>query len=282
MSSFRALLNQYREDFIEHVNYETLKLFLFELCQEKDINLYREMENACPEDIEAKFHLGVKRLLQQEPLAHVLGYCYFNGNRLLVNKDVLIPRYETEELVMNILMECDTFFQEYQQIDAVDIGTGSGAIAISLAKDEKKMYMYASDISEAAIAMAKQNATLNDVEIQFYCGDMLQPLIDHHILVDLLVSNPPYIPIHEELEKSVKEFEPHVALFADESGLRYYQEILSNCHKILKPRAMIAFEIGYNQKEALQSLCQKYLPNAEFNCIQDINQKDRMVIIKVK
>lgn len=281
MSSYRELLDLYRQEFIEKINYETLKLFLFELCNEKNINLYLEMEKQCLEEVETKFHQGVKRLLKQEPLAYVLGYCYFNGNKFKVNNNVLIPRYETEELVMNILIECDQFFKDYQFINAVDIGSGSGAIAISLLKDETKMKMLATDISEEALLVCQENAAINNVELKTIQGDMLEPLIEKKYKFDLLVSNPPYIPKNEEVEISVKNYEPNIALFADEDGLKYYREILSQCKYILNSKAMIAFEIGYNQKQALENLTKELLGDVDFKCIKDINQKDRMVIIKI-
>lgn len=281
MNSFRDLLNLYREEFINNSNYETLKFYLFELANQYKINLYLEMENNCPLNLEKQYHQGVKRLLKNEPLAYVLGYCFFNGNQLKVNSDVLIPRYETEELVMNILIESDHFFKDYQEIKAVDIGSGSGAIAISLAKDEAKFKMIATDISAKALDILKINSILNDVELEVFYGNMLEPLIERKIKVDLLISNPPYIPETEELEDSVKCFEPHIALFGGKDGLKYYKEILSNCHYILNNKAMLAFEIAYNQKEAIYDLAKQYLKDFEFNCIKDINQKDRIVIIKI-
>ncbi len=283
MSNYRFLLNNSYELAEKHnISFETFRLFLFELCNEKNIDLFLEMENEVDLEVLAKFENGVPRLLNHEPLGHILGYSYFNGNKLIVNNDVLIPRYETEELVMNILIESDNYFKENKDLTVSDIGSGSGAIAISLLKEENKIKkMYATDISEKALEVAKKNAELNEVDIEFLLGDMLQPLIEKNIKLDILISNPPYIPEKEDLDVSVKNFEPKIALFGGDDGLAYYRSILSNAYKVLKTKAMICFEIGYNQKESLEKLTNEYLKNYEFNCIKDINGKDRIVIIKL-
>ena len=179
-----------------------------------------------------------------------MGYSWFYGYKFKINEDVLIPRYETEELVANILAKKDEIFND-QNVDAIDVGTGSGAIAIALKKEENSINMYASDISEKAIVVAKENALNNEADISFMCGDMLQPFIDANIKCDILISNPPYIPSEEKIEDSVYDYEPHVALFGGTDGLEYYRIIFQNCKKVLKEKSFMAFEIGYNQFEIL-------------------------------
>lgn len=281
MSSYQHLLNEYKKKFDEIGEFETLRVFLFELCNEKNINLYLEKDNEVDEEVFLKFNEGVKLLLEKKPLAQVLGYSYFYGYKLKINDDVLIPRYETEELVMQILIEIDNFFKG-EKITAADIGTGSGAIAISIMKETNNIDMLATDISKNALLLAKENAHLQKVDIEFLEGDMLKPLIEKQVKLDLLISNPPYIPKDEIMDISVKKYEPSVALFGGDDGLSYYREIFENCQKILNKKFMMAFEIGYNQKEEIKKLAEKYFKNIDFKCFKDINKKDRIVIIKGK
>lgn len=281
MSSYQELLNEYRKSFDEIGEYETLRVFLFELCNERNIDLYLDKDKEVDNVVLSKFNNGINLLLQKKPLAQVLGYSYFYGYKFKINEDVLIPRYETEELVMQLLIEIDNFF-ENKEVTAADIGTGSGAIAISLMKETKNIKMFATDISQKALLLAKENSLLQNVEIDFLEGDMLEPLIDKNIKLDLLISNPPYIPKDEKLDISVKDYEPAVALFGGEDGLSYYRKIFENCKKILNKKFMMAFEIGYNQKEEIRKLAEKYFEDFEFNCFKDINKKDRIVIIKGK
>ena len=140
--------------------------------------------------------------------------------------------------------------------------------------------MVATDISEGAIEVAKANAKLNDAKIEFMVGDMLQPLIDRNIKLDVLISNPPYIPQEEVLENSVKDYEPHVALFGGSDGLYYYKQIFKNANKVLNEHAMLGFEIGYNQRENLTKVAKEYFKEAKvIEVIKDINGKDRMMFI---
>ena len=260
---------------------ETMKVFLFELCNERNIDLYLNLDNEASEEFIEVFNEGAKRILNHEPMNYVLGYCWFYGYKLKVNKDVLIPRYETEELVGNILARVDEYYGDYHKIKIADIGTGSGAIAISLVKEESKLDMVATDISDVALEVAKENARINDADIRFMCGDMLKPLIDNNIHLDILISNPPYIPSEEDLEVSVKDFEPHVALFGGEDGLKYYRTIFENADKVLNENAMMGFEIGYNQKESLTALAREYFKDADIEVLKDINGKNRMMFIKL-
>lgn len=280
MSTYNKLLHLYRKDFNElGLSPETLKAFLFELCNEKKVNLYLELDNEADKEIEEKFHKGVERLKNNEPLNYVLGYSYFLGYKMITDDSVLIPRFETEELVGLILSKYDEYFKG-QKVDVCDVGTGSGAIAIALKKEEDNLNLYASDISGEAIATANKNAKNNNAEVKFMVGSMLDPYIENNIKVDILVSNPPYIKEDEVLEESVKDYEPNIALFGGEDGLKFYRIIFENAHKILKEKSLLFFEIGYDQKENLSKLAKEYFKNAEISVFKDINGKDRMLMIK--
>lgn len=282
MSTYNQLIHKYRSDFYEKgLSPETVKAFIFELCNELDINLYLDLDKEADQRVADKFEKGVERLLNNEPLNYVLGYSYFYGYKFIVNKDVLIPRYETEELVGLILSKYDEFFRG-NEINICDVGTGSGAIAIALKKEEEKLNVYASDISLDALKVARQNAINNDAKVVFLHGSMLEPYIERNIKVDILVSNPPYIKTVENIESSVYDFEPHVALFGGEDGLKFYREIFENADKVVNPQGMMFFEMGYDLKDALCELSKQYFKNAEVEVFKDINNKDRMLMIKMR
>lgn len=277
MKTYNDLLNKYRKDFGEDIN--TLRAFLFELCNEKEIDLYLEKDREANPEVEAKFEDGVKRLLNDEPLNYVLGYSYFYGYKLKVNEGCLIPRFETEELVGRVLTCYDEYFKG-KKINVCDIGTGSGAIAIALKKEEPNMNVTASDISLDALKLAEENAKSNNADVTFLCGSMCDPLIEKGIKVDILVSNPPYIKQDEVLENSVKDFEPHVALFGGDDGLKFYRMIFERAKELVNPNGFMFFEMGYDQKENLTNLAKKMFENAEVEVFKDINGKDRMLMVR--
>ena len=276
MTSYNDLLYRYKKE----MDLNTLRAFLFELCNDENINLYLEKDNEARKSIVDKYESGVKRLIEGEPLNYVLGYSYFYGYRLKVDEAVLIPRFETEELVGRVLSGYDEYFKD-QKIDLADVGTGSGAIAIALKKEEDNLNVYASDISKEALEVAILNAQNNQADIRFFEGSMLKPLIENNIKLDILVSNPPYIRNDEVVEHSVRDYEPNVALFGGDDGLKFYRMIFEDAHKVLKERSMMFFEMGYDQKENLTALARESFPSADINVYKDINNKDRMLVIKL-
>lgn len=281
MKTYNQLIHEYRTIFYDKgLSQELVKAFIFELCNEYDINLYLNIDSPVDDRVLEKFNSGVKRLLNNEPLNYVLGYSYFYGYKFVVNEDVLIPRPETEELVGLVLSKYDEYFKNHL-INVCDVGTGSGAIAIALKKEEDNLNIFASDISKEALDVAKINAKNNDCDINFLLGSMLEPYIDSNIKLDILISNPPYIKESEEIEASVYDFEPHVALFGGQDGLKFYREIFENASKVLNDKALLFFEIGYDQKDSLTNLAKQYFINSEIEVFKDINNKDRMLMIKL-
>ena len=279
MNTYNQFIHQYRKEFKEKgLSPETVKAFIFELCNEYDINLYLDIDKPMDERVYRKFEPGIKRLLANEPMNYVLGYSYFYGYRFIVNGDVLIPRMETEELVGLILSKYDEFYKD-KKIKVCDVGTGSGAIAIALKKEEDNLEVYASDISEEALEVAKLNARNNDCEITFLQGSMLDPYLEKRMKFDILVSNPPYIKTVETIESSVYDFEPHVALFGGSDGLKFYREILENAKAIMNDKGLIFFEMGYDLKDSLTALVNSCLPDGKVEVYKDINGKDRMMMI---
>ncbi len=225
------------------------------------------------------FKKMVSEVIDGRPVQYVIGEESFYGYSFKVNEDVLIPRFETEELVSNILTRIDESFADYQEIDLVDIGTGSGAIALTLKKEDNRLNVIATDISNEAVEVAKENAQRLGVEVEFRVGDMHKPVLGNKF--DILVSNPPYIPLDDDVQDLVKDNEPHVALFGGNEGLDYYDIILKNCHQIIKEEALIAFEIGWNQASKIEELANKYIDNPYIEVVQDIYGKDRMMFIYV-
>jgi release factor glutamine methyltransferase len=277
--TFAEAVRQYEKRCAEcGVPEETVMAFLVEIAQTERYNLYLHYDEEMPEDLAETFSAGMERILHQEPMAHVLGYSWFYGYRFTVNGDVLIPRPETEELCARILAGIDRFFPE-GKVHCVDIGTGSGAIAVTIACEEPRVVMDATDISEEALEKAKGNAETNGAKISFFAGDMVKPLIEAGRKYDVLICNPPYIPADEEMERSVVDFEPHVALFGGSDGLRFYREIFRDCRSVLKEKAFMAFEMGWNQREAMSALVQELLPEAQFEIRKDMNGKDRMLFV---
>lgn len=280
MTTFSKKVRLYEKKCSENnIPEETVMAYLVEISNRERYNLYMNFDEEMPSFLEEEFDAGMARILNDEPLGHVLGYSWFYGYKMIVNGDVLIPRYETEELCGHILSRIDEYFGDKQELDVADVGTGSGAIAIALCKEEPKIKMSATDISEEALETAKQNAVNNEANIIFYAGDMLKPLIEKGIKLDILVSNPPYIPSHEEMEHAVVDYEPHVALFGGEDGLKFYREIFRDCKQVLKDKAFMAFEMGYDQRERMTNLVQEMLPEARFEILKDMNGKDRMLFV---
>lgn len=255
------------------------KVLFYHLADKQPHELYLMYDEEVSLELEAKFLAGMEEYYQGKPIQYIKGVENFFGRDFKVNEDVLIPRYETEELVENILYRIDDYFAEYQSITLCDVGTGSGAIATSLALEEPRLKVFATDISLKAVTVAKDNAKNLGANIEFMVGDMLEPLLENEIKVDIFVSNPPYIPQEQEIEAMVKDNEPHVALFGGNDGLYFYRKIFQGVEPLLQERALLAFEMGFDQRELMEAALQEYFPNDPHEVIKDINGKDRMLFI---
>jgi release factor glutamine methyltransferase len=212
-----------------------------------------------------------------EPMQHISGEAEFFGLPFSVNSSVLIPRPETEHLVEKVL----ALARGISAPKIVDVGTGSGAIAISLAHELANAQICATDLSTAALAIAIENAERDDVadRIRFLAGDLLAPVANERF--DLVASNPPYVPERDRasLSVEVRDYEPAQALFAGEDGLAIYWRLIPAAFAALVPGGFIAFEIGYGQSDALRAL----LEQAGFNEIEfvpDLQGIPRVVTAK--
>lgn len=218
--------------------------------------------------------IAKEKLEKGLPVQYVVGHVDFYGNKILVNKDVLIPRFETEELVSKTIRYLKNNFKEPFKI--VDLGTGSACIAITLKKHFPNSIVKAVEISPKALKVAKKNAILNKVKIKFYLGDMLKPLNDKF---DCIISNPPYISYDEEIMDIVKNNEPHIALYAKNNGLEYYYAILNNISQYLTTKYLIALEIGHTQATEIIKIIKEKLPNSKIEVEKDLQKKERFIFI---
>ena len=237
-----------------------------------DIALKLNEEIAIPQ----KFHDALNKLTQQKPIQYILGKTEFYGLNFKVNNNVLIPRPETEELADWIIQDCANTTQNKK---IIDIGTGSGCIAISLAKHIKNSNITALDVSEKALEIAKYNAQNNDVKVSFILDDMLSLKSQNFEKFDVIVSNPPYIRNleKEEINDNVLKNEPHLALFVeDNDALIFYNAIADFALKNLTKNGQLYLEINqYLGKETMALLQNKGFLKIELK--QDIFGNDRMI-----
>lgn len=211
------------------------------------------------------------------PVSYLLGYQDFYGYRYQVNKNVLIPRNETEELINYCLEYIKK--NNYKKIKILEIGTGSGCICITLNKELNKLNIdneiTSCDISNEALKVAKQNALILNSNINFIESDVFSNLINYDY--DLIISNPPYIEKNEFVSKRVLNNEPHIALFSDETGLEIYKKIFSQINKFINLKALF-FEISPCIEQGLELLKNKYCPNFNSQYKKDINGFIRFAI----
>lgn len=229
-------------------------------------------------DVE-KFNEDLQRFLNGEPVQYIIGFSNFLGLDILVDKRVLIPRMESEEVATQAYIRGQKIFGE-KIVNIADVCCGSGCLGIYLAKKFKSRYVFFSDISKDAVEVAKINAKNNDVIGNFFVGNALDELVKAGAKVDILISNPPYILNKEEVDKSVLDYEPHIALFADEN-LTVYREIFTKLPLIKNERLLAVFEIGYDLKEKLTKLIFETIPECTFAFAKDINGKERILIINL-
>ena len=212
------------------------------------------------------------QLAAHKPAQYIIGYADFFGMQLTVDERVLIPRPETEELVELILAE-----NPETNLSVLDIGTGSGAIALALAKNRSDWSVTAVDISQDALNLATENAKVQNIQIFLKKSDCFAEISEKY---DIIVSNPPYISREDESEVglNVLHSEPHLALFADEDGLAIYRRIAEDAKDYLKDGGKIYLEIGYKQGQSVSDLFREHLPEKRVRTLKDQFGQDRMVV----
>ena len=235
---------------------------------------YMHIDEEMTDEQMKEFEVLIKKRAERVPLQYITGEQEFMGLTFHVNSNVLIPRQDTETLVEEALKVMKPGMR------VLDMCTGSGCVLISILKYAHDVEGFGYDISKQAINVAKENAKLNDVSALFERSDLFEEVMESDM--DVIVSNPPYIPQEEVMEKSVVDFEPHVALFGGEDGLKFYREIFKNCKKVLKEKAFMAFEMGWDQRERMSNLVEEMLPGCEYEILKDMNGKDRMLFVYFK
>lgn len=214
-----------------------------------------------------------QKLLEGYPIQYLIGYVDFYGYKINVNENVLIPRYETEYLVEKTINYSKKMFDSKLYI--LDLGTGSGAISIALGK-KLDSNVTGVDISDKALEVAKNNALQNNININFIKSDMLENVTGKY---DIVISNPPYIDSEEKIMDSVKKYEPHLALYAEDNGLYFYKNILSNIKPYLKEKFIIAFEIGWWQGKLIETIAKEYFEDSKVLILKDLTNRDRYIFV---
>ena len=224
-----------------------------------------------------KFQVNVDQLVSGKPVQYIVGQADFYGLTLAVTPAVLIPRVETEELIDWVLTE--TAGYQNDPLRVLDIGTGSGAIAIALKKNRPNWQVTASDISDGALKVAEKNACRLQTSITFIQSDLFQNLTGSF---DLIVSNPPYIAISEksEMDASVIENEPAIALFAPQNGLAIYQRLAHEADRYLTSAGRLFLEIGFRQQAQVENIFHTSMPAATVIAKHDVAGHERMIEIK--
>ena len=251
-----------------------LLMYMLDEMREFNENLALELTE---EDEQKYFQLINKHIKDDTPLSHLVGFEYFYDRKFKVTSDVLSPRMETEELVYKVIDYIRK--NNLTNIKILDLCTGSGIIGITLKKEleEFDVKILASDISSRALTVAKENASSLKADISFVESDLFSNIQDKF---DIIVSNPPYIA-HDD-KKTIKEnvlnYDPHLALFADEEGMYFYRNIIEKSRPYLNEKGIMFFEIGYDQKEKIITLGE----NNKFETVvyKDINGRDRIAVLK--
>lgn len=247
---------------------------LFEMACKVDRNFYYlHMDEDITAEQQKEYEIALKKRAEHIPLQYITGEQEFMGLKFKVNSNVLIPRQDTEVLVEEALKRIQPGMR------VLDMCTGSGCIAVSIAKNVPHIEMHAVDISKQALNVAKDNAKLNEVSVEFERSDLFDHVAGKY---DVIVSNPPYIPTYEipKLMPEVGSFEPVEALDGKEDGLYFYRKIIAECKDYLNPDGMIFFEIGYEQGADVSALLQE-AGFSQVAVVKDLAHLDRVVFGKM-
>ncbi len=250
------------------------KMLLAELLSLNPLELLNHLDDIVDEDKVTLYKEEVEAVKNNKPVQYVLGNVNFYGETFDINENVLIPRFETEELVEHTVTYIKKFFTN--SVDIIDLGCGSGVIGLTLEKKVSTKSVDLVDISEKALEVTQQNCVKHNSKATLIHGNMFEQVTKKY---DVIISNPPYIKTTEEIEDIVKDNEPHLALYAGEDGLDCYRNILENVKEHMKERCLIAFEIGYEQADSITKLAYEHLDNIKVEVKKDLSEKDRMLFI---
>lgn len=271
------------KDIIEKNNkeIEAVKLLIMDMFNEDNILIHYHDELS-PEQIKKLDIMVNDYAINSKPVQYILGYSYFYGEKFKVNSNTLIPRFDTEVVVEEAIRLIEEKLKNQNALHIVDVGTGSGIIAITIKKHFKsKVIVDAIDISSDALDVAKENALFHNTDINFICNDLLNGISTTY---DVIISNPPYIDKTEYemklMGEDVKSYEPPLALYADDKGMHFYIEILKQSFHNLSKFGIIIYEIGYNQEMLMNEVVQTMYPRSTHYCLKDYNNNPRCYVIK--
>lgn len=254
------------------------KMLLSSYLDVNPLELLTILDKEVDSDIEKLYKSSLEALKENKPIQYVIGNVNFYGLKFIVNKNVLIPRFETEELVEQVVEY--TKDSNKDKIKILDLGCGSGAIGLTLKSILKDSEVTLTDISKDALEVAKLNANNLNLDVTFIESDWFSNVkLEKY---DIIVSNPPYIRTDEEIEEIVKNNEPSLALYGGIDGLDCYRKILANIKPYLNDKFLIAFEIGESQKEEIYDIVNKYLKDVEIICKKDLYGRNRMIFVRNK
>lgn len=276
--------NQASESIIRENKYlADMNLIVYKVLNESKDELFNDNRVLKECEVRELNNLVEEYVHSDKPIAYIVGFEIFLENIIFVTPNTLIPRFETEELVLCAESNIKRNYPLGTQITILDVCTGSGVIGLSLYKLLEKEYrikLILSDISSEALKIAKRNLEYHEVEnYQLIESDMLDEIITKNIKCDVFISNPPYIDIKEQVQETVLKYEPHLALFARDNGLFYYYQIIDKIDKVMNESGLILFEIGSTQAHQITEYGKIKLGNL-FQAIKDINQKDRILFME--
>ncbi len=257
-----------------HCHSEHAKILLAELIGKNPLELLNHLNDIVSDEKIEIYKREIDALEKGIPIQYILGTVNFYGNIFDIDKRVLIPRFETEELVEQTINYIQKYFTN--PVDIADLGCGSGVIGLTLEKKIPTKTVDLIDISEEALKVTHKNCEKLSSKANIIHNDFLDNIEKKY---DIIISNPPYIKSNEEIEDIVKKNEPEIALYAGDDGLDCYKKILKDIKKNMKEKCLIAFEIGYDQKNDIINLANKYLDNIKIECKKDLSGKDRMIFI---
>ena len=278
MITYRELIANAKKK-IELVELENRAIyeFLMDILKCDRTKLIMIEEDEVSEEVLDRFsEMLADYIFDYKPIEYILGYTYFCGNKIYVNENTLIPRNETEEVVE----EAIKVINNHKFSKVLDLASGSGAIAISVKNVLPHIEVKGSDISSGALKMARQNANSVGVNIEFVESDVLDEFIKKEEKFDMIISNPPYVSFDYVLPNKIIEHEPKLALYAKDNGLFYYKKIMEDAKKVLNPKGVIVFEIGYDQGVAIENLAKEVLSDYKIQIKKDISNNDRIVVIE--
>ena len=258
----------------KYLHKDETKLILATILNQNPLELSIHLDDKVEDELVLKYKKCLENIEKGLPIQYALGYVNFYSLNFIVDERVLIPRFETEELVYNANIYLNKYFKE--DVDILDLCTGSGCIGLTLKHLNKKRNITMSDISKDALDVSRINANNLNLDVKLVESDLFTNLNNKF---DCIISNPPYVSLDDEVDEIVLNNEPKIALYANNNGLEYYEKILSQCENYLNSKYLVAFEIGNTQKEEVIRLINKYLNNVKIITKQDMSKKDRMVFI---